>query len=67
MGALVIALVRRKLTWANLWNTVIETGHVTASILFLILGTAAVTALVVVLLGVRTFISDDQRLVPPVG
>jgi len=26
-----------------------------------------VTALVVVLLGVRTFITDDQRLVPPVG
>jgi C4-dicarboxylate transporter, DctM subunit len=37
LGALVIALARRKLTWANLWNTVIETGHVTVSILFLIL------------------------------
>jgi tripartite ATP-independent transporter DctM subunit len=37
MGALIIAIVRRKLTWANLWNTVIETGHVTVSILFLIL------------------------------
>jgi C4-dicarboxylate transporter, DctM subunit len=36
-GALVIAIVRRKLTIANLWNTVIETGHVTVSILFLIL------------------------------
>lgn len=37
LGALVIAIVRRKLTLANLWTTVIETGHVTVSILFLIL------------------------------
>jgi tripartite ATP-independent transporter DctM subunit len=37
LGALVIAIVRRKLTWKNLWTTVIETGHVTVSILFLIL------------------------------
>ncbi len=36
-GALVIALVRRKLTLRNLWTTVVETGHVTVSILFLIL------------------------------
>lgn len=37
LGALVIALARRKLTWSKLWTTVIETGHVTVSILFLIL------------------------------
>ncbi len=36
-GALVIALARRKLTVRNLWTTVVETGHVTVSILFLIL------------------------------
>ena len=36
-GALVIALVRRKLTWEKLWGVMIETGHITVSILFLIL------------------------------
>lgn len=37
LGALIIALVRRKLSWAKLWETILETGHVTVSILFLIL------------------------------
>lgn len=37
LGALVIALVRRRLTWENWWRTVVETGHVTVSVLFLIL------------------------------
>ena len=45
----------------------LQAALIQVAILFLILGTAAVTALVVVLLGVRTFISEDQRLVPPVG
>ena len=36
LAALIIALVRRKITWAGLWETAIETGHITASILFLI-------------------------------
>jgi tripartite ATP-independent transporter DctM subunit len=38
LGALLIALARRKLTWRNLWDTMVETGYVTVSILFLILG-----------------------------
>jgi tripartite ATP-independent transporter DctM subunit len=38
LGALVIALLRRKLTWRVLWNTLVDTGHVTVAILFLILG-----------------------------
>ncbi|MCZ7565883.1 MAG: TRAP transporter large permease subunit [Burkholderiales bacterium] len=37
-GALVIAIARRKLTWRNLWATMVETGYVTVSILFLLLG-----------------------------
>jgi len=36
-GALVIGLVRRRLTWARLWTVLVETGHVTVAILFLIL------------------------------
>ena len=38
LGALVIALARRKLGWRKLWDTMVETGYVTVSILFLILG-----------------------------
>lgn len=35
--ALAIALVRRKLDWKGLWQVLIETGHVTVSISFLII------------------------------
>jgi len=38
LGALVIALLRRKLTWRKLWETMVETGYVTVSVLFLLLG-----------------------------
>ena len=34
--ALLIAVLRRKISWRDLWETAIETGHITASILFLI-------------------------------
>lgn len=36
LAALVIAVLRRRITWRGLWKTAIETGHITASILFLI-------------------------------
>ncbi len=36
-GALVIGLVRRRLDWRKLWGVLVETGHITVSILFLIL------------------------------
>ncbi len=35
--ALVIALLRRKLTWRSLWGVLTETGHVTVSVSFLII------------------------------
>ena len=38
LGALIIALLRRKLTWRILWETMVDTGYVTVTILFLILG-----------------------------
>lgn len=38
LGALAIALLRRTLTWQSLWSTVVETGYVTVSVLFLLLG-----------------------------
>lgn len=36
LAALLIALLRRRITARGLWETAIETGHITASILFLI-------------------------------
>ncbi|MEM5581953.1 TRAP transporter large permease [Roseibium sp. AS2] len=33
---LLIALQRKQLSWQSLWNALLETGHITASILFLI-------------------------------
>lgn len=36
-GALLIGLLKRRLTWPKFWNVLVETGHVTVSILFLIL------------------------------
>jgi C4-dicarboxylate transporter, DctM subunit len=36
-GALVLALVRRKLTWSSFWKVLLETGHVTVAISFLII------------------------------
>ena len=35
--ALLIALVRRKLTWQSFWGVLTETGHVTVSVSFLII------------------------------
>lgn len=35
--ALIIALVRRKLTWKSFWGVLTETGHVTVSVSFLII------------------------------
>ncbi len=34
--ALILAVIRRRITWNGLWETALETGHITASILFLI-------------------------------
>ena len=34
--ALLLATVRRRISWYDLWQTALETGHITASILFLI-------------------------------
>ena len=38
MGAFALALAKRALTWRKLWDTLLETGHVTASISFLLIG-----------------------------
>ena len=37
LGALILALGKRSLTWAKLWEVLVEAGHVTVAILFLII------------------------------
>lgn len=37
LGALILALLKRRLTLSNLWQVLVETGHVTVAILFLII------------------------------
>lgn len=37
LGALVISLAKRRLTWAGFWQVLVQTGHTTSSICFLIL------------------------------
>ncbi len=36
-GALAIGVLKRRLTWQGLWRVLVETGHITAAILFLII------------------------------
>lgn len=54
LGALVIALVRRKLGWADLRDVLIETGLVAGSILFLIVA-ASLYSRMLALSGIPTF------------
>jgi tripartite ATP-independent transporter DctM subunit len=37
LGALVIAVAKRRLTWHGFWRVLVETGHITAAICFLII------------------------------
>ena len=36
-GALAIGILKRRLTWKGFWRVLVETGHITAAILFLII------------------------------
>jgi tripartite ATP-independent transporter DctM subunit len=36
-GALAIGIIKRRLSWQGLWRVLVETGHITAAILFLII------------------------------
>jgi len=38
LGALVIALLKRRLSWHDFWKVLVQTGHITSSICFLIIG-----------------------------
>ncbi|MEK9645771.1 MAG: TRAP transporter large permease subunit, partial [Alphaproteobacteria bacterium] len=36
-GALIIGVIKRRLTWKGFWRVLVETGHIAAAILFLII------------------------------
>lgn len=56
-GALVIALLRRRLNWSKLWTVLVETGHVSVSILFLIIA-ASIYSRMLTLSGIPMGISE---------
>lgn len=55
LGALIIALAKRRLSWPRFLEVLIETGYITASICLLIIGAAAYSRLLA-LSGVNSFI-----------
>lgn len=57
MGALLIALAKRRLSTSKFWSVLAQTGHVTASICILIIG-AAMYSRMLALTGITGAISD---------
>ena len=57
LGALLLTLGKRKLTWAGLWQVLTETGHVTVSILFLLIS-ANIYGRMLALSGITGFIAN---------
>lgn len=60
LGALLLALARRSLDLKTLWGILIETGHVTASILFLLVA-AHLYATMLALSGLPDFLGNWMR------
>ena len=56
LGALLLALGKRRMTWSNLWQVLVETGHVTVAVLFLIIS-ANMYGRMLALSGVTNFIA----------
>jgi len=56
LGALLLALGKRQLSWAKLWQVLTETGHVTVAILFLLIA-ANIYGRMLALSGITGFIA----------
>jgi len=56
-GALAIGILKRRLTWRGFWRVLVETGHITASILFLII-TASMYSRMLGVAALPTLFSD---------
>ncbi len=57
LGALLLALGKRRMTWRKLWEVLVETGYVTVSILFLIVS-ANMFARMLAMSGMTSFLSE---------
>ena len=57
LGALVIGLLKRRLTWQGFWRVLVETGQITAAILFLII-TASMYSRMLGVAALPTLFSD---------
>ena len=57
LGALVLSLGKRRMTWEKLWQVLVETGHVTVAILFLIIS-ANMYGRMLALSGITNFLGD---------
>lgn len=55
--AMIIALIRRRLSWPSFWQMLVEAGHVTASILFLIIAASMYSRMLGVT-GIPTLLGD---------
>jgi tripartite ATP-independent transporter DctM subunit len=57
LGALLLTLGKRRLTWSSLWQILTETGHVTVSILFLLIA-ANIFGRMLALSGITGFVAN---------
>ena len=62
-GALILTLARRRLSWATFWRVTVETGHVTASICFMIIAASMYSSM----LGLSGVPSELQSWVVSAG
>ena len=62
-GALILTLARRRLSWATFWRVTVETGHVTASICFMIIAASMYSSM----LGLSGVPSELQAWVVSAG
>jgi len=60
LAALVIALAKRRLSWRSLWKLLVEAGHITASILFIIIA-ATMYSRMLGISGLPTEISEAMQ------
>ena len=57
LGSLILAVGKRRMTWGKLWQVLVETGHVTVAILFLIIS-ANMYGRMLALSGITHFIGN---------
>lgn len=57
LGALILALVKRSLTWSSFWQVLLQAGHTTAAVCFLIIG-ASLYSRMLAMSGMPTWLGE---------